>query len=248
MTAPPAGSPEDAPSPGATASRSSSVLLAAASAGLGIAGALLLSAATLQGAATAMYQHRAARWFEETRRSASPAVPDSRGEAPGEAPGCILGRISIPRIGVDAIIVEGVEGSALDHAVGHVPGTAGPGGSGNIALAGHRDTVFRALREVAVGDTIGIQDFTSERRYRVESLTVVEPDEVGVLAPTTSDTVTLITCHPFGWIGPAPRRFVVRAVRVRGGLRARGRVAAPYAPRAQRRAACSRSIAGTQAR
>lgn len=134
----------------------------------------------------------------------------------GAGGGSIIGRIEIPRIGLKTIILEGVSQRTLALAVGHVPGTAEPGGSGNVGLAGHRDTFFRGLRGVQVGDAILLTTLTGSYEYRVKSYEVVTPHDTGVLADTGEPALTLVTCYPFHYLGPAPERFIVHAVRVRG--------------------------------
>jgi sortase A len=123
----------------------------------------------------------------------------------------VLGRIEIPRIGVTAIVREGDDDTTLAIAVGHIPGTARPGERGNMALAGHRDSFFRALRGIRRQDTIRI--VTPERSYEyvVDSTEVVGPEDTRVLDPTSGTVLTLVTCYPFKYVGHAPNRFIVRA-------------------------------------
>jgi len=128
--------------------------------------------------------------------------------------GALVGRISVPRLGISAIVEEGVDDDTLAIAIGHVPGTALPGSDGNIAVAGHRDTFFRALKDLEVQDEIQLATPQGSFRYRVESWQVVNPDAVGVLRPTAEPRLTLITCYPFEFFGHAPKRFVVKAVQI----------------------------------
>jgi sortase A len=137
-------------------------------------------------------------------------MPSRRGFAVGE----VIGEIRIPRLGLKAIVVEGESLRILRRAIGHVPGTAFPGDSGNVALAGHRDTFFRPLHDIHLGDSITFDAAGRQFRYEVESIQVVSPKEIKVLLPTTSRELTLITCFPFAYIGSAPNRFVVRATQV----------------------------------
>jgi len=123
----------------------------------------------------------------------------------------LVGRIDIPRLGLSAIVREGVDKRTLDRAVGHVPRTALPGDAGNIALAGHRDTFFRPLKKIRAGDRISVSTPEGDFSYVVDETRVVKPTEVSVLDPTAEPTLTLITCYPFTFIGAAPNRFVVRA-------------------------------------
>jgi sortase A len=125
--------------------------------------------------------------------------------------GDLLGRIEINRIGLRAMIMEGIDESTLRRAVGHIPGTALPGGRGNIAMAGHRDTFFRALRNVRKDDEITLTTWSGSKRYQVDSTMVVKPEETEVLEDTGADILTLVTCYPFSFLGSAPKRFIVRA-------------------------------------
>jgi sortase A len=136
------------------------------------------------------------------------------GPAEGALDEGVLGRIEIPRIGLSAIVREGDDDATLRKAVGFVPGTARPGEGGNTALAGHRDTFFRPLRRIEVGDRIRLVVPPATYEYRVASLDVVEPTEVSVLASRGEEELTLVTCYPFRWIGPAPDRYIVKATRV----------------------------------
>jgi sortase A len=113
--------------------------------------------------------------------------------------------------GVRAIIAEGTDSGTLRHAVGHIPGSAFPGERGNVALAGHRDTFFRGLEGVAPDDRVRITTMDGSFDYVVESTEVVPPSRTDVLDASPAAMLTLVTCYPFGFIGPAPERFVVRA-------------------------------------
>jgi sortase A len=109
---------------------------------------------------------------------------------------------------------EGTDDWTLNRAVGRIEGTARPGEPGNLGIAGHRDGFFRGLRHTEVGDEIRLTTLDGVGRYRVVELAVVEPESVAVLAPTADPTITLVTCHPFSYVGDAPRRFIVHARRV----------------------------------
>ena len=107
-------------------------------------------------------------------------------------------------------------GPELSLAPGHIPGTPLPGEAGNVAIAGHRDTFFRPLRFIRRNDTINVTTDRGEDQYRVVSTSIVAPSDVQVLYPTGRDTLTLVTCYPFDYVGPAPKRFIVRAERFAG--------------------------------
>ena len=123
----------------------------------------------------------------------------------------LVGRIEIPRLGLSAMVVEGTSDRALLHGVGHLEHTAFPGEHGNVTLAGHRDTYFRKLRAVARGDRIRLRTPDGVFVYQVDSVLIVKPTRTDLLAPTRNPTLTLVTCYPFHWIGPAPDRFIIRA-------------------------------------
>jgi len=123
----------------------------------------------------------------------------------------LVGRIKIERLGFSAIIVDGDSHRNLRQGVGHLQDTAYPGERGNVALAGHRDTYFRPLKDLEEGDVIRITTPDGTFSYVVDSLMIVPPNRGDLVQPTHVPELTLVTCYPFYWIGPAPKRFVVRA-------------------------------------
>jgi sortase A len=123
----------------------------------------------------------------------------------------LLGAIEIPRLNISSVVEEGVGDSTLWEAVGHIPGTAMPGHKGNSALAAHRDTYFRGLGDVQVGDEIVFHSPDSNFRYRVESTKIVDGSATDALPDSATPTLSLITCYPFHYIGAAPQRFIVTA-------------------------------------
>jgi len=129
------------------------------------------------------------------------------------AMGSAIGRLEISRIGVEAIIVEGTSARSLRRAVGHIPGTALPGDPGNVAIAGHRDTFFRALRNIRPDDEILLTTPAGQYSYVVDSTSIVAPDDAEGLNDSNESLLTLVTCYPFYFVGPAPQRFIVRAHR-----------------------------------
>ena len=126
-------------------------------------------------------------------------------------PGEPIGRIEIPRLHLSAAILEGTAPKTLRVAAGHIDGTALPGAAGNICIAAHRDTLFRPLREVQPQDAILITTTYGTFRYIVDMVEIVSPNDVRVLRPTTDQELTLITCYPFTYLGPAPKRLAVHA-------------------------------------
>jgi sortase A len=109
------------------------------------------------------------------------------------------------------MIAEGVGDDVLRRSVGHVPGTGIPGKKGNVGLSAHRDMFFRHLGKLQTGDLIFVTTLDGVFRYQVESTNIVDPDESIVLRDIGRPTLTLVTCYPFRYIGPAPKRFVVHA-------------------------------------
>jgi len=126
----------------------------------------------------------------------------------------IIGRLEIPRLKLSALIFEGDDSKTLRRAVGHIPSTPLPGQFGNVALTGHRDTFFRPLRNIRPSDIIVLTTLQGEYRYRVVSTRVVSPDDIAVLSHGEREILTLVTCYPFYFVGPAPARFVVRSERI----------------------------------
>jgi sortase A len=122
--------------------------------------------------------------------------------------------LRIRRIGLEAPVLEGTDDWTLNRAVGHIDGTAPPGASGNCGIAGHRDGFFRGLKDVSPGDRLELTTLHGSQEYRIEKIRIVPPDDVSVLDPTPQPTLSLVTCYPFYYVGSAPKRYIVRAVRV----------------------------------
>ena len=127
--------------------------------------------------------------------------------------GTPLAILSIPKVGLEVPVLEGTDDLTLNRGVGLIEGTARPGESGNVGIAGHRDGFFRGLKDVGAGDTIEMRTLSARDLYVVESVRIVSPDDVQVLDPTSSPVLTLVTCYPFYFVGSAPQRWIVRAVR-----------------------------------
>ena len=123
-----------------------------------------------------------------------------------------LAVLRIPKLRLEVPVLPGTDDRTLDRAVGHIEHTALPGTEGNAGIAGHRDGFFRGLKDIAAGDVIELETAHGTESYRVERTWVVDPDAVSVLDATPRRALTLVTCYPFHYIGPAPRRFIVRAV------------------------------------
>jgi sortase A len=166
-----------------------------------------------------IYQTYQTRRFQQKLSSVQPAGANHGGidDLPvAPIPSGALGRIEITRIGLAAMILEGIDRRTLRRAVGHIPGTPLPGQPGNVAIAGHRDTFFRALRNIQHDDEIRLTTQGGSYRYLVDSSEVVAPEDTQVLGESSDTILTLVTCYPFYFVGPAPKRFIVRAHKIPG--------------------------------
>lgn len=163
-----------------------------------------------------LYQnYRSWRFDREAARN--PITVLNHGYTP--PPFSTIGRLSLPSLNISAMVQEGVDEDVLHRAVGHIPATALPGQVGNMGLAGHRDTFFRGLRNVKARDQIRFTTADREFYYEVESVAVVDPDDIEVLASSQDKALTLVTCYPFYYVGSAPKRFIVRARQVSDSVR-----------------------------
>jgi len=154
-----------------------------------------------------------ARLFQRSELQATAMRPHRTrpAQAPYPQDGTVLATLSIPDLRLSFVVVEGVSSRDLSLGPGHIPGTPLPGEDGNVAIAGHRDTVFRPLRWIRPTQTIRLTTPRGERDYRVVSTEIVNIRDVRVLNPTERNTLTLVTCYPFYYVGHAPKRFIVHA-------------------------------------
>ena len=149
-----------------------------------------------------------------------PAVVEPASSSPAAArpvsaaPGAALATLSIPRVGLSAVVLQGTDNRTLRRGPGHLETSVLPGETGNDVIAGHRDSFFRPLRDVKRGDDVFLEGPAGRAHYRITWARVVGAHDVSVLAATDNDVLTLITCYPFWVLGNAPDRFVVRASRV----------------------------------
>ncbi len=123
-----------------------------------------------------------------------------------------LAVLRVPKIRLEVAVLPGTDDFTLNRAVGHIEDTALPGMDGNSGIAGHRDGFFRGLKDVGRGDAIEIVTLRGKEVYNVERVWVVSPEDVSVLDATDARSLTLVTCYPFYHVGPAPQRYIVRAV------------------------------------
>lgn len=156
------------------------------------------------------------------RSSHSPASADALpGEpepADPESTDSVLAILRIPGIALEVPVSYGTDERVLLRGAGLVEGTALPGSNGNVAIAAHRDTHFRPLKDLSLGDRIELALLDRTQIYIVTDLTVVEPTDVHVLADTGDAVLTLVTCYPFYFVGHAPQRFIVRAVAAKSSI------------------------------
>jgi len=146
--------------------------------------------------------------WEQTEKQREKTLPPV--EEPPEL-GDAVAKLMIPRLDTQLYVVEGTTHSDLREGPGHMQGTAMPGAPGNCVIAGHRDTHFRVLKDLKMGDQIVLQTRYGKFYYRVTQLSVVSPGNISSLRPSTTRELHLITCYPFYYLGPAPKRFVVKA-------------------------------------
>ena len=139
---------------------------------------------------------------------------EKRAPLQASGPATLIGTLDIARLNLSVVVVEGDDDETLKLAVGHLPDTPLPWEQGNSALAAHRDTLFRPLKDVRLGDEIRLATPHGDLLYRVDRTLVVDPHDVSVLDPSSKPTLTLITCFPFFYIGHAPRRFIVQATQI----------------------------------
>lgn len=135
-----------------------------------------------------------------TQSAAAPTPAKPRHLSEGD----LFGRLEIPRLNLSVMVMEGDADSILRLGAGHVPGTP-------LAIAGHRDTFFRPLKDIKLDDRIRITTPAGISEYRVVSTQIVGPTDTSVLDAKDDKTLTLITCYPFYYIGPAPKRFIIQA-------------------------------------
>lgn len=178
------------------------LLFAGGMAALGYVGFTLLEAAHYQASAKAS--------LETQIRMAK--TPDRSTVQKPIKSGDVLGRMDIPRLGISVAVLQGTSSRTLRLGAGHMEGTPLPGTPGNSGIAGHRDTFFRELRNIRDHDEIQIQTATGLVRYQVDWVKIVGPEDTTVLTGKAREsTLTLVTCYPFYFVGPAPNRFVVHA-------------------------------------
>lgn len=133
----------------------------------------------------------------------------------GDPPLAIL---TIDNLGIQVPVFDGTDDLTLNRGIGRIAATATVDGIGNLGIAGHRDSFFRGLKDIAIGDSIELQTTRSTVNYEVSSIIIVDPSDVSVLNPTREKTMTLVTCYPFYFVGNAPKRYIVKATEIQSLL------------------------------
>jgi sortase A len=179
-----------------------------------IAGALLLSFSFGRYVSGALDADRARAAWESAEAKSTLALARSATQRAGAreviAAGAPVARLVIPRLALDEIILEGVDGDQLNAEPGHMPGTALPGERGNSVVSAHRDRHFNHLDAISVGDTITTESGVLKQTWVVIGKRIVDKNEPA-LFPSNDPTLTLTTCWPIRYIGPAPERLIVTA-------------------------------------
>ncbi|MGE5110218.1 MAG: class D sortase [Acidobacteriaceae bacterium] len=178
-----------------------------------VLGAFLLVYVTAEYSQMFWNQRRLEReWAAQQRRlDKGPSQPTTSAAFKDDG----LTRLSIPKIDFAAVIVEGTGRRELLLGPGHITNTPAPGEPGNSVISAHRDTFFRHIYELNKGDEILVQRNGKSYRYEVTSKRIVEPTDLSVLEPTHDSRLTLITCYPTYYVGPAPERLVVTSTLVK---------------------------------
>lgn len=158
------------------------------------------------------YQRYESRKFDQEFASLAIARAEISEGAAGLREGDIVGKLSVPRIGISVMVLHGIERNTLIAGAGHVPGTPLPGSEGNVTIAAHRDTFFRKLEGILPGDSIQLGTIGNSYEYVVDSIEIVDPEDTKVIESRGRSELTLITCYPFFLVGPAPKRFIVHAL------------------------------------
>ena len=130
----------------------------------------------------------------------------------------VIAVLRIPGIELEVPVYQGTTEHVLRRGAGLVEGTAFPGSRGNVGIAAHRDTHFRGLKDVAIGDVIELGTLDNTRVYRITAMEIVDPSDVHVLDDTGESLLTLVTCYPFYFVGNAPQRYIVRAIVADGSM------------------------------
>jgi sortase A len=122
-----------------------------------------------------------------------------------------LAVLRIPALHLEVPVLEGTDAVTLNRGVGRIAGTSLPGEGGNIGIAGHRDGFFRRLKDIRTGDAIELVTISGTDVFVVDQIRITSPADVSALRPRAKHSLTLVTCYPFYFVGPAPSRYIVEA-------------------------------------
>lgn len=181
----------------------------AISLGCMIVGALLLLYVGWSYGSMYLEQRELAREWQQQQQAALYQSTEKTADTQAQPANYTLTRLTVPKIGLDAIVVEGTDNHALKLGPGHMENTALPGADGNSVISGHRDTFFRHIHELNNGDDVLVERGGRVYKYEVTGKKVLDPTDTWVASPTKDAELTLITCYPTYYIGPAPHRLVV---------------------------------------
>jgi sortase A len=198
-----------------------------------VVGGVLLTAWALAQVDGAVSSRLALKAFDQAAAAAPATTDENRGSPPSDEPVDFglwdpkrirgykeslevdkrspWGVLSIEKLRLQVPVFDGTDDLTLNRGAGWILGTARPGEPGNIGIAGHRDGFFRGLKDVAVGDAVALKTAGGRALYAIDEIEIVSPDRVDVLKARPSPSLTLVTCYPFYFIGPAPQRFIVHA-------------------------------------
>jgi sortase A len=145
---------------------------------------------------------------QELYHPLKPILPPTAGPAKHRTlkEGDLFGKLEVPRLDMSVMVMEGDKDRILRLGAGHIPGTP-------LAIAGHRDSFFRPLKDIKLYDRIRLTTPEETTEYRVVSTKIVGPTDTSVLENDSEDRLILITCYPFYYVGPAPQRFIVEATK-----------------------------------
>lgn len=184
----------------------STLFIAGGTLALVAAGASVARAAIARDTARALWAERDALRAVAGARLAAGRAGDVRAPARG-AP---VARLEIPRLELDEIVVEGVGDAELRAGPGRMIGSALPGAAGNSVISAHRDRHFRSLSELVVGDTVITESDAGRVVWRVSKIRIVDAD-APALRTAETPKLTLTTCWPIRYFGPAADRMIAEA-------------------------------------
>ncbi|MFZ3589777.1 class D sortase [Bacillus sp. DJP31] len=148
---------------------------------------------------------------EVANKSETEQVQSVSVQSPTFVVGDHIGMLSISALEMKLPIFHGTSKNELKKGVGHYVKSAVPGENRHTVLAGHRDTLFRELEDIHVGDEILVETNRGDFLYTVLKTRIVDKDDRTVLVEKPSETLSLVTCYPFRYVGDAPERFIVSA-------------------------------------